>query len=65
MVIPTRRSSAEAVQLMFSHALGEAGAPYLIGLIAGTLDTKLEDHESKNPSELKYFMSDGQDKVYF
>jgi len=33
VVVPTRRSSAEAFQLMAAHAIGEAGAPYLIGLI--------------------------------
>ncbi|CAC5402797.1 SPNS [Mytilus coruscus] len=32
-VIPTRRSAAEAVQILMSHALGDAGSPYLIGLV--------------------------------
>ncbi|XP_045106251.1 protein spinster-like [Portunus trituberculatus] len=34
IVIPTRRSSAEAFQILFSHALGDAGSPSLIGVVA-------------------------------
>ncbi|KAL8594513.1 hypothetical protein ACOMHN_024958 [Nucella lapillus] len=34
VVIPTRRSTAEAVQILFSHAFGDAGSPYLIGQVA-------------------------------
>ncbi|KAG8539798.1 hypothetical protein GDO81_020338, partial [Engystomops pustulosus] len=34
VVIPTRRSTAEAMQIMVSHLLGDAGSPYLIGLIS-------------------------------
>jgi len=34
VVIPSRRASASAFQLMASHALGEAGSPYICGLIA-------------------------------
>lgn len=37
VVIPTRRSSAEAFQILFSHALGDAGSPYLIGVVAEAL----------------------------
>ncbi|XP_057372621.1 protein spinster-like isoform X1 [Daphnia carinata] len=36
-VIPTRRSTAEAFQILFSHALGDAGSPYLIGQISEIL----------------------------
>nr|XP_037845642.1 protein spinster homolog 1 isoform X3 [Chlorocebus sabaeus] len=32
VVIPTRRSTAEAFQIVLSHLLGDAGSPYLIGL---------------------------------
>lgn len=32
-VIPTRRSTAEAFQILFSHALGDAGSPYLVGQV--------------------------------
>ncbi|OWK10980.1 SPNS1 [Cervus elaphus hippelaphus] len=31
VVIPTRRSTAEAFQIVLSHLLGDAGSPYLIG----------------------------------
>jgi len=43
VVVPTCRSTAEAVQILASHAFGDAGSPYLIGVIAdgmkGLLDT--------------------------
>jgi len=34
VIVPTRRSSAEAIHLMATHALGEAGSPYFIGLLS-------------------------------
>ncbi|KAL5015714.1 hypothetical protein ScPMuIL_005303 [Solemya velum] len=37
VVIPTRRSTAESVQILMSHALGDAGSPYLIGVISDSL----------------------------
>lgn len=37
VVIPTRRSTAEAFQIVLSHLLGDAGSPYLIGLISDRL----------------------------
>ncbi|XP_073403373.1 protein spinster homolog 1 [Dendrobates tinctorius] len=43
VVIPTRRSTAEALQIMVSHLLGDAGSPYLIGVIS--------DQISKGQSE--------------
>jgi hypothetical protein len=33
VVVPTRRSTAEAFQILFSHALGDAGSPYLVGQV--------------------------------
>lgn len=33
VVIPTRRSTAEAFQILIAHAFGDAGSPYLIGLV--------------------------------
>ncbi|XP_052063857.1 protein spinster homolog 1-like isoform X1 [Mytilus californianus] len=48
-VIPTRRSAAEAVQILMSHALGDAGSPYLIGLISDALAKKYKD-PPKTPS---------------
>uniref|UniRef100_UPI00398ED297 protein spinster homolog 1 isoform X2 n=1 Tax=Pristiophorus japonicus TaxID=55135 RepID=UPI00398ED297 len=37
VVIPTRRSTAEALQIMMSHLLGDAGSPYLIGVISDSI----------------------------
>ncbi|XP_023345314.1 protein spinster homolog 1 [Eurytemora carolleeae] len=37
VIIPVRRSTAEAIHLMATHALGEAGAPYIIGLISDSI----------------------------
>ncbi|XP_025194819.1 protein spinster isoform X1 [Melanaphis sacchari] len=37
VVSPTRRSTAEAFQILFSHAFGDAGSPYLIGVISEIL----------------------------
>ena len=34
VVIPTRRSTAEAGQILFSHLLGDAGSPYLVGVVS-------------------------------
>ncbi|XP_025090714.1 protein spinster homolog 1-like isoform X2 [Pomacea canaliculata] len=37
VVIPTRRSTAEAMQILLSHAFGDAGSPYLTGAVADAL----------------------------
>ncbi|XP_061074166.1 sphingosine-1-phosphate transporter SPNS2-like [Conger conger] len=37
VVIPTRRATAVALQSFTSHILGDAGSPYLIGLISDAL----------------------------
>ncbi|KAJ8959036.1 hypothetical protein NQ318_022291 [Aromia moschata] len=34
VVLPTRRSTAAGFQLLASHALGDAGSPYLIGVLS-------------------------------
>ncbi|KAK1877262.1 Protein spinster like 1 [Dissostichus eleginoides] len=34
VVVPTRRATAEALQIVFSHLLGDAGSPYLIGVLS-------------------------------
>uniref|UniRef100_A0A4W3JZ34 Protein spinster homolog 1 n=1 Tax=Callorhinchus milii TaxID=7868 RepID=A0A4W3JZ34_CALMI len=34
VVVPTRRSMAEAIQITICHALGDAGSPYLIGIVS-------------------------------
>ncbi|KAK3609098.1 hypothetical protein CHS0354_031668 [Potamilus streckersoni] len=42
VVIPTRRSTAEAFQILTSHALGDAGSPYLIGQVADLLSSNFK-----------------------
>ncbi|KAM9843815.1 protein spinster homolog 1 [Aulostomus maculatus] len=37
VVVPTRRSTAEALQIVISHLLGDAGSPYLIGMVSDSL----------------------------
>jgi len=37
IVTPTCRSTAEAIQILASHAFGDAGSPYLIGLVSDGL----------------------------
>ncbi|XP_041348231.1 protein spinster homolog 1-like isoform X2 [Gigantopelta aegis] len=37
VVIPTRRSLAEAFQILVSHLFGDAGSPYLIGQVSDVL----------------------------
>lgn len=34
VVLPTRRSTAEGFQLLVSHAFGDAGSPYLVGVLS-------------------------------
>ncbi|XP_013775801.1 protein spinster homolog 1-like isoform X2 [Limulus polyphemus] len=42
-VIPTRRSMAEAVQILISHMLGDACSPYIIGAISdAVMDNQVE-----------------------
>lgn len=41
VVIPTRRSTAEAFQILIAHALGDAGSPYLIGVVSKRKKTNL------------------------
>ncbi|KAM7398497.1 hypothetical protein PAMA_006416 [Pampus argenteus] len=41
VVVPTRRATAEALQITVCHLLGDAGSPYLIGAISDAIrDTK-------------------------
>ncbi|KAA0705879.1 Protein spinster -like protein 1 [Triplophysa tibetana] len=39
VVIPTRRSTAEAFQIVLSHLLGDAISPYLIGVVSDSMKT--------------------------
>ncbi|KAG7314696.1 hypothetical protein KOW79_021999 [Hemibagrus wyckioides] len=48
VVIPTRRSTAEALQILTCHLLGDAGSPYLIGIISDALSKlKTDSHDWK------------------
>ncbi|XP_075998831.1 protein spinster homolog 1 [Genypterus blacodes] len=49
VVVPTRRSTAEAFQIVISHLLGDAGSPYMIGV--------LSDYLRKSDSYLWQFRS--------
>uniref|UniRef100_T1J6E4 Major facilitator superfamily (MFS) profile domain-containing protein n=1 Tax=Strigamia maritima TaxID=126957 RepID=T1J6E4_STRMM len=51
VVVPTRRSSAEAFQILLSHALGDAGSPYIIGTIADAIG------DGKSPTNFMAFHS--------
>uniref|UniRef100_A0A8C6TM55 Spinster homolog 3 (Drosophila) n=1 Tax=Neogobius melanostomus TaxID=47308 RepID=A0A8C6TM55_9GOBI len=37
VVVPTRRGSAEALQITVGHLLGDAGSPYLLGVISDAI----------------------------
>ncbi|KAH8283491.1 hypothetical protein KR018_004140 [Drosophila ironensis] len=47
VVVPTRRSTAEAFQILISHTFGDAGSPYLVGAISEAIMR----HLSKNPGD--------------
>ena len=41
VVTPARRSSAEAIHLMMTHALGEAGAPFIVGFLIDAMERQV------------------------
>ncbi|XP_037077335.1 protein spinster-like isoform X2 [Pollicipes pollicipes] len=45
VVVPTRRSTAEAFQILASHLFGDAGSPYLIGIVSDALQRFLAPSE--------------------
>lgn len=53
VVIPTRRSTAEAFQILLSHLFGDAGSPYLIGLVSDSL----KNHTNNSTLEAGQFNS--------
>lgn len=57
--MPTRRSTAEAFQILISHAFGDAGSPYLIGVmseaIKGVLRTTLWAESPLIDEDLKIY----------
>ncbi|KAJ8923321.1 hypothetical protein NQ315_001879 [Exocentrus adspersus] len=50
VVLPTRRSTAEGFQLLVSHALGDAGSPYLIGVLSEAFKIGLNTTEAGSHS---------------
>ncbi|XP_067294888.1 protein spinster homolog 3 isoform X1 [Pseudorasbora parva] len=54
VVVPTRRATAEALQIMVCHLLGDAGSPYLIGAISDALKNIKPDSASWNFHRLEY-----------
>lgn len=46
VVVPTRRVTAQAMNLMCAHAIGEAGSPYLVGLITDSVKASYDGANS-------------------
>ncbi|XP_013186865.1 protein spinster isoform X1 [Amyelois transitella] len=57
VVIPPRRSTAEAFQILISHMFGDAGSPYLVGVISESLKRSLSTNPSEQPSQFVQFRS--------
>lgn len=53
-MVPTRRSTAEAFQILISHAFGDAGSPYLVGLISESLKPILRNNEKSTIRDLNF-----------
>ena len=41
MITPAKRSSAEAIHLMLTHALGEAGSPFIVGFLIDAMENQV------------------------
>uniref|UniRef100_A0AAQ5X2S5 Major facilitator superfamily (MFS) profile domain-containing protein n=1 Tax=Amphiprion ocellaris TaxID=80972 RepID=A0AAQ5X2S5_AMPOC len=54
VVIPTRRATAEALQISVGHLLGDAGSPYLLGVISDAIRTSKPDTYDWSFHSLKY-----------
>jgi len=56
VITPARRATAEAIHLMMTHALGEAGAPYLVGVLADSLKPGIRNNNPEYCAEtVEYF----------
>ncbi|KAK9295961.1 hypothetical protein QLX08_009863 [Tetragonisca angustula] len=62
VVIPTRRSTAEAFQILIAHAFGDAGSPYLIGLLSEELKTVLLSDLSMD-GQIKHITSQAENAL--
>jgi len=64
VVVPTRRGTAEAIQILFSHLFGDAGSPYLIGVVSDSLkkDYITDEYVHANfdacPHDIRKFLSE-------
>lgn len=54
VVVPNRRATAEALQIMVCHLFGDAGSPYLIGLISDALSQIKPDSYNWKFNSLEY-----------
>ncbi|XP_049896380.1 protein spinster homolog 3-like isoform X3 [Epinephelus moara] len=54
VVIPTRRSTAEALQTTLCHLLGDAGSPYLVGVISDAIRKSKSATHQWNFHSLQY-----------
>jgi hypothetical protein len=54
VVIPIRRSTAEVFYVLISHALGDAGSPYIVGLVKKKL-FKIQSSYLMKKRPLQYF----------
>uniref|UniRef100_A0A672FAE6 Protein spinster homolog 3-like n=1 Tax=Salarias fasciatus TaxID=181472 RepID=A0A672FAE6_SALFA len=54
VVVPTRRSTAEALQITVGHLLGDAGSPYLIGVISDAIQASKPESSDWSFQSLKY-----------
>ncbi|XP_041864277.1 protein spinster homolog 3 isoform X2 [Melanotaenia boesemani] len=54
VVVPTRRATAEALQITVGHLLGDAGSPYLIGVISDAINATKPHTDEWNFHSLKY-----------
>jgi len=56
VITPARRATAEAIHLMMTHAIGEAGAPYLVGLLADGLKGNIKgEHPDYCDDTINFF----------
>ncbi|KAJ3589910.1 hypothetical protein NHX12_010751 [Muraenolepis orangiensis] len=54
VVVPTRRATANALQIMVCHLLGDAASPYIIGLISDALSASDPDSPQWRFHSLQY-----------
>nr|XP_040038427.1 protein spinster homolog 3 [Gasterosteus aculeatus aculeatus] len=54
VIVPTRRSTAEALQISVCHLLGDAGSPYLVGVISDAVRNSKPENQGWSFHSLKY-----------